>query len=224
MRLLVVEDEEKVVRFVTLGLKAERFAVDDTRDGRSGLAMALETPYDLLIVDLLLPELNGTELISRLRHHNTTVPIIVLTARDAVDDKVKNFEAGADDYLTKPFAFAELLVRIKALLRRGQVNHSNCIHIAGLEIDRINHHVKRDGITIKLTAKEYSLLEYLAVNSGRVLSRTMIVEHVWDQSFEGLTNIVDVYIRQLRAKIDTPFTPTLLHTVRRAGYTLSDNK
>ena len=222
MRLLLVEDEEKVVRFVTLGLKAEKFAVDDTRDGRSGLAMALQTPYDLLIVDLLLPELNGTELISRIRRHNTTVPIIVLTARDAVDDKVKNFEAGADDYLTKPFAFAELLVRIKALLRRGQVNHSNALRIAGLEIDRINHHVKRDGITIKLTAKEYSLLEYLAVNSGRVLSRTMIVEHVWDQSFEGLTNIVDVYIRQLRAKIDTPFTPDLIHTVRRAGYTLSE--
>jgi two-component system, OmpR family, copper resistance phosphate regulon response regulator CusR len=222
MRLLLVEDEEKVVRFVTLGLKAEKFAVDDTRDGRSGLAMALETPYDLLIVDLLLPELSGTELISRLRRHNTTVPIIVLTARDAVDDKVKNFEAGADDYLTKPFAFAELLVRIKALLRRGQVNHSNCLRIAGLEIDRINHHVKRDSITIRLTAKEYALLEYLAVNSGRVLTRTMIVEHVWDQSFEGLTNIVDVYIRQLRAKIDTPFTSTLIHTVRRAGYTLSD--
>jgi DNA-binding response OmpR family regulator len=220
MRLLVVEDEEKVVRFVTLGLKAEGFAVDDMRDGRSGLEMALATPYDLLIVDLMLPELSGTELISRLRRHNTTVPIIVLTARDAVDDKVTNFEAGADDYLTKPFAFAELLVRIKALLRRGQTNHSNTIRIAGLEIDRINHHVTRNGITIRLTAKEYSLLEYLAVNSGRVLSRTMIVEHVWDQSFEGLTNIVDVYIRQLRAKIDEPFHQRLIHTVRRAGYTL----
>jgi DNA-binding response OmpR family regulator len=222
MRLLVVEDEEKVVRFVTRGLEAERFAVDDTRDGRTGLEMALQTPYDLLIVDLMLPELSGTELISRLRRHNTTVPIIVLTARDAVDDKVKNFEAGADDYLTKPFAFAELLVRIKALLKRGQVNHANSIRIGGLEIDRIDHHVKRNGLTIRLTAKEYSLLEYLAVNSGRVLSRTMIVEHVWDQSFEGLTNIVDVYIRQLRAKIDTPFTQNLIHTVRRAGYTLSE--
>ena len=218
MRLLLVEDEEKVVRFVTLGLKAEKFAVDDTRDGRSGLAMALQTPYDLLIVDLLLPELNGTELISRLRRHNTTVPIIVLTARDAVDDKVKNFEAGADDYLTKPFAFAELLVRIKALLRRGQVDHSNSLRIAGLEIDRINHHVKRDGITIKLTAKEYSLLEYLAVNSGRVLSRTMIVEHVWDMDYDGLTNIVDVYIRHLRSKIDDRFTQKLIQTVRGIGY------
>jgi two-component system copper resistance phosphate regulon response regulator CusR len=222
MRLLVVEDEEKVVRFVTLGLRAERFAVDHTRDGRTGLQMALDTPYDLLIVDLMLPELSGTELISRLRRHNTTVPIIVLTARDTVDDKVRNFEAGADDYITKPFAFAELLVRIKALLRRGQVNHANTIRIAGLEIDRINHCVKRNGTTIRLTTKEYSLLEYLAVNSGRVLSRTMIVEHVWDPSFEGLTNIVDVYIRQLRAKIDEQFSRKLIRTVRRAGYTLSE--
>ena len=165
---------------------------------------------------------SGTELISRLRRHNTNVPIIVLTARDAVDDKVRNFEAGADDYLTKPFAFAELLVRIKALLRRGQTNHSNAIRIAGLEIDRISHQVKRNGITIRLTAKEYSLLEYLAVNSGRVLSRTMITEHVWDQSFEGLTNIVDVYIRQLRAKIDEPFHQKLIHTFRNAGYKLSE--
>jgi two-component system copper resistance phosphate regulon response regulator CusR len=223
MRVLLVEDEEKVGRFVTLGLKAEGFAVDAAREGRTGLEMALETPYDLLIVDLMLPLLSGTELISRLRRHNTTVPIIVLTARDAVDDKVKNFEAGADDYLTKPFAFAELLVRIKALLRRGQVDHSNSIHIAGLEIDRINRHVKRDGTMIRLTAKEYSLLEYLAVHSGRVLSRTMIVEHVWDKGFEGLTNIVDVYIRQLRAKIDQPFTHNLIHTVRREGYTLSEH-
>ena len=156
MRLLLVEDEEKVVRFVTLGLKAEGFAVVDTRDGRTGLQMALETPYDLLIVDLMLPGLSGTDLISRLRRHNTTVPILVLTARDAVDDKVKNFEAGGDDYLTKPFAFAELLVRIKALLRRGQVNHSNSIRIAGLEIDRLNHRVKRNGTTIRLTAKEWN--------------------------------------------------------------------
>jgi DNA-binding response OmpR family regulator len=222
MRLLVVEDEEKVAQFVTFGLKAERFAVDETRDGRTGLAMALETPYDLLIVDLMLPELSGTELISRLRRQNATVPIIVLTARDAMDDKVRNFEAGADDYLTKPFAFAELLVRIKALLRRGQTYPSNSVCIGGLEIDRMNHHVKRNGVTIKLTTKEYALLEYLAVNPGHVLSRTMIVEHVWDQSFEGLPNIVDVYIRRLRAKIDDPFHQKLIHTFRKTGYSLSE--
>jgi DNA-binding response OmpR family regulator len=222
MRILVVEDEEKVVRFVTLGLRAEKFAVDETRDGRTGLAMALEVPYDLLIIDLMLPELSGTELISKLRHHNSSVPILVLTARDAVDDKVKNFEAGADDYLTKPFAFAELLVRVKALLRRGWVYKSNFFCIGGLEIDRMTRHVKRNGITIKLTGKEYAILEYLAANPGRVLSRTMIMEHVWDQSFEGLTNIVDVFIRQLRKKIDEPFHPRLIHTFRNAGYSLSE--
>jgi DNA-binding response OmpR family regulator len=224
MRILVVEDEEKVLRFVTLGLKAERFAVDEARNGQTGLEMALETSYDLLIVDLMLPGLRGTELISRLRRHNTHVPIIVLTARDAVDDKVLNFEAGADDYLTKPFAFAELLVRIKALLRRGQSNPSNSIRVGNLEINRLNHQVRREGLTIRLTSKEYALLEYLAINSGRILSRTMIVEHVWDQSFEGLTNIVDVYIRQLRAKVDEPFKQRLIHTVRNVGYSLGNEE
>ena len=222
MRILLVEDEEKVVRFLTLGLKAERFAIDAASDGQIGLNMALATRYDLLIVDLMLPGLTGTQLISRLRHHDAGVPIIVLTARDAVDDKVLNFDAGADDYLTKPFAFAELLVRIKALLRRGNGEQSNVVTLDGLEINRLSHQVKRNGLLIRLTSKEYSLLEYLAVNAGRVLSRTMIVEHVWDQSFEGLTNIVDVYIRQLRAKIDDPFKRKLIHTVRNMGYMISD--
>ncbi|HSI12222.1 MAG TPA: response regulator transcription factor [Chthoniobacter sp.] len=223
MRILLVEDEEKVARFITVGLKAERFAVDSVRDGKMGLQMATLNPYDLLIVDLMLPGLSGTELIRRVRKQNTDVPIVVLTARDALSDKLANFESGADDYLTKPFAFAELLVRIKALLRRGAVPRANVIQIADLEIDRLAHQVRRGGATIKLTAKEYGLLEYLATNAGRVLSRTMIVEHVWDQSFEGLTNIVDVYVRQLRAKIDEPFDKKLIHTVRSVGYVINEN-
>jgi two-component system copper resistance phosphate regulon response regulator CusR len=223
MRILLVEDEEKVSRFISVGLKAERFAVDCARDGTTGFQMATLNPYDLLVVDLMLPGMSGTELIRRVRRQNTEVPIVVLTARDALSDKLANFESGADDYLTKPFAFAELLVRIKALLRRGAVPRANVIQIADLEIDRLAHQVRRNGVAIKLTAKEYGLLEYLATNAGRVLSRTMIVEHVWDQSFEGLTNIVDVYVRQLRAKIDEPFDQKLIHTVRSVGYVINEN-
>jgi DNA-binding response OmpR family regulator len=223
MRILLVEDEEKVARFIRIGLKAERFAIDCARDGRVGLQLALINPYDLLIVDLMLPEMSGTELIRQVRRKNTDVPIVVLTARDALADKVANFESGADDYLTKPFAFAELLVRVKALLRRGKVNRSNALRIADLEIDRLAHQVRRGGTLVKLTSKEYSLLEYLVTHIGRVLSRTMIIEHVWDQSFEGLTNIVDVYVRQLRAKIDEPFGKKLIRTVRGVGYTVSDS-
>jgi len=224
MRILLVEDEEKVARFISLGLKAERFAVDHATDGLSGLELASASLYDLLIVDLMLPGVSGTELIKRVRKQNVEVPIIVLTARSTVADKVTNFESGADDYLTKPFAFAELLVRVKALLRRGTVNRGNILQIADLEIDRVAHQVKRTGTLIKLTSKEYALLEYLAVNAGRVLSRTMIMEHVWDESFESLTNIVDVYVRQLRAKIDEPFEQKLIQTVRGVGYTISDSR
>jgi two-component system copper resistance phosphate regulon response regulator CusR len=222
MRILLVEDEEKVAAVVTRALQAERFAVDTAREGREGLELATQNPYDLVILDLMLPGLDGTELIRRLRRTNTEVPVLVLTARDGVSDKITNFEAGADDYLTKPFAFAELVVRVKALLRRGPVPRANVLRVADLELDRISHQVKRAGISVKLTGKEYALLEYLALNAGRVLSRTMIVEHVWDQSFEGLTNIVDVYVRQLRIKIDDPYERKLLKTLRGVGYSLSE--
>jgi two-component system copper resistance phosphate regulon response regulator CusR len=224
MRVLLVEDEEKVAQVVARALQAERLAVDTAHDGREGLELAVSNPYDVVIVDLMLPGLNGTELIRRLRRSNAEVPVLVLTARDGVGDKITNFEAGADDYLTKPFAFAELVVRVKALLRRGPVNRANILRVADLEVDRVSHQVSRAGTPIRLTAKEYGLLEYLALNAGRVLSRTMIIEHVWDQSFEGLTNIVDVYVRQLRVKIDEASRVKLIRTVRSVGYCLTDQE
>jgi DNA-binding response OmpR family regulator len=221
MRILLVEDEEKVSRFVTLGLHAEQFVVDRASDGVTGYEMASGHPYDVIIVDLMLPRLSGTELISRLRQSRVETPVLVLSARDQLDDKVRNFESGADDYLTKPFAFAELLARIRALLRRRPLG-STMLTVGDLEIDLVTRQVKRGGKVLRLTSKEYGLLEYLASSPGRVLSRTMIIQYVWDQSFEGLTNIVDVYIRHLRKKIDDPFDRKLIRTVRSAGYMLSD--
>jgi DNA-binding response OmpR family regulator len=222
MRILLVEDEKKVADIIVRGLKAERFAVDVANDGGDGWDLAAAYDYDLIILDVMLPGLGGGEILQRIRSKNQLVPILMLTARDAMADKVKMFEAGADDYLTKPFAFAELLLRVKALLRRGPVNRSSVLRVVDLEIDRLSQNVKRAGKKIDLTSKEYALLEYLATNPGRVFSRTMIIEHVWDQSFQGLTNIVDVYVRHLREKVDDPFPVKLLRTVRGVGYSLND--
>jgi len=218
MRILIVEDEPKVSNFLQRGLVAERYAVDVCADGREGLEMAQAFPYDLIILDIMLPSLNGYEILQRIRRANQHVPVLMLTARDAVEDKVKLFEAGADDYLTKPFAFAELLVRAKALLRRGPVNRSSTLTVGDLELDRLTQQVKRAGRRIEVTAKEYSLLEYLMQNVDRVLSRNMIIEHVWDQSFDGITNIVDVYVRHLRAKVDNGQGSSYIRTVRGSGY------
>jgi two-component system copper resistance phosphate regulon response regulator CusR len=220
MRLLLIEDEEKVSRFIVKGLMAERFAVDVAAEGDRGLELAQTYSYDLIILDLMLPGLSGTEVLRLVRRQNEHVPVLVLTARDAITDKVRHFEIGADDYLTKPFAFAELLVRVKALLRRGAISRSNTLRVADLEIDRLTQQVRRGGQRIDLTGKEYALLEYLMTNAGRVLSRTMIIEHVWDQSFDGATNIVDVYVRHLRNKIDDPFERKLIRTVRGVGYAI----
>lgn len=222
MRILLVEDEKKVSELVARALRAERFAVDVADDGLRGWELAQAYDYDLVILDLMLPQLGGTELLQRIRRRSQQVPILVLTARDATEEKVRNFEAGADDYLTKPFAFAELVMRVKALLRRGPVPRSSVLRVADLEVDRLTQQVRRAGRRIELTPKEYALLEYLAANPGRVFSRTMIIEHVWDHSFEGLTNIVDVYVRHLRGKIDDPFAVKLIRTVRGVGYGLDE--
>jgi DNA-binding response OmpR family regulator len=222
MRLLLIEDEKKVADFIARGLRAESFAVDVTYDGLAGWKMASGTNYDLIILDLMLPGMNGTDLLRRLRRQSSVAAVLVLTARDATRDKVENFEAGADDYLTKPFAFAELLVRVKALLRRTPAQRTHELQVGDLEVNRLTRQVRRGGKRIELTSKEYALLEYLAANAGRVLSRTMIVEHVWDESFENLTNIVDVYVKHLRTKVDDPFTTKLIRTVRGVGYSLDD--
>jgi two-component system copper resistance phosphate regulon response regulator CusR len=220
MRCLLIEDERKVSDFVSRGLRAERFAIDVAYDGISGWDFASRFDYDLIILDLMLPGLSGTELLERIRKRNNSTPVLILTARDAMAEKVRHFEAGADDYLTKPFAFAELLVRAKALIRRGPISQASVLRVADLELDRLSQ-VKRAGMRVPLTSKEYGLLEYLMSNTGRVLSRTMIIEHVWDQSFQGLTNIVDVYVRHLRSKVDDGHAKKLIRTVRGAGYSLS---
>jgi two-component system copper resistance phosphate regulon response regulator CusR len=222
MRILVIEDERKVAEMVARGLKASRYAVDVAADGETGWAMINTYQYDLVILDLMLPGIGGLGLLKKIRLRDLAVPVLILTALDGTSSKVDNFEAGADDYLTKPFAFAELQVRVKALLRRGPVSHNSMIRVDDLEIDRLSQMVRRAGKRVELTPKEYALLEYLATQPGRVFSRTMIVEHVWDQSFEGLNNIVDVYVRHLREKLDDTHSTKLIRTIRGIGYSLGE--
>jgi DNA-binding response OmpR family regulator len=224
MRLLIVEDDRKLAEFVARGLRAESFSVDIAADGGEGQSCIETVQYDLLVLDLMLPRVSGTELLRFVRRSYPALPVLVLTARDATEEKVKHFEAGADDYLTKPFDFAELVVRVKALLRRIPVERTDVILVSNLEVNRLTHQVRRGGQSIELTSKEYALLEYLLSSPSRVFSRTMILEHVWDQSFEGVTNIVDVYVRHLRRKIDDPFPIKLIHTVRGVGYCVREHQ
>jgi two-component system, OmpR family, copper resistance phosphate regulon response regulator CusR len=222
MRMLVVEDDPKLAEFVARGLRAENYAVDVVHDGLAGQQHLISYTYDLLILDLMLPKLSGSELLVEARRLRPNLPVLILTARDAVAEKVRHFEAGADDYLTKPFDFAELIVRIKALLRRGPVERPNTLILADLQVDRLSQQVRRADQRIELTAKEYALLLCLMSARGRVLSRAMIIDNVWDQSFEGVSSIVDVYVRYLRRKIDDPFQKKLIHTVRGVGYCIRD--
>lgn len=224
MRILVIEDERKVASFIKKGLEAEGYAVDVASDGKSGLEMANAYQYDLLILDLMLPVLSGSDVLIDLRRRRTEVPILVLTARDALQDKLLHFERGCDDYLTKPFAFAELVMRVKALLRRTGPEKRNQIQVADLILDRTTRKITRAGNVIELTLKEFALLEYLMINAGAVCSRNMIIEHVWDQSFDSFTNVVDVYIRYVRNKVDKSYHPKLIHTVRGVGYVLREGK
>ncbi len=220
MRILVVEDEEKVASFIRKGLEEERYAVDVALDGEEGLELALINPYDLVILDLMLPKLDGFRVLEKLREEEVSTPVLVLTAKDNLSDKVRGLDVGADDYLTKPFAFAELLARVRALLRRGKPQRSPVLKVADLALDPAARRVTRAGQTIELTAKEYALLEYFMRHAGQVLTRTMISEHVWDQSFDSYTNVIDVYVNYLRKKVDQGFEPKLIHTIRGAGYVM----
>jgi two-component system copper resistance phosphate regulon response regulator CusR len=220
MRILIVEDEQKLAEIILRSLQGEGFGVDIAGTVTDGLHLATSGLYDLIILDLLLPDGSGTSLLRHLRDLRNQVPVLILTARSELDSKVENFEAGADDYLTKPFALPELLMRVRALLRRAPTLLDSVIKLGDLEVDRVNRQVRRAGRRIEVSPKEYSLLEYLLLNQGRVLSRSMIIDRVWDQSFEGLTNIVDVYVRQLRLKIDENFEPKLIRTIRGLGYSI----
>jgi heavy metal response regulator len=222
MRILIVEDEKKVAAFIKKGLEEETYAVDAAYDGEEGLFLAQENQYDLVILDLMLPAIDGLEVLSRLRGNKVDTPILLLTAKDSVEDKVTGLNTGADDYLTKPFAFSELLARIRVLLRRGKAETKTVLQIDGLTLDLVSHKVNRDGEEIELTGKEYSLLEYFMRNQGKVLTRTMIAEHVWDYNFDTFTNVIDVYVNHLRKKIDKSYPDKLLHTLRGVGYIMKE--
>ncbi len=220
MRILLVEDDASVASFISKGLQEEPYALDSTIDGEEGFHMACNFPYDLLILDVMVPKMNGFTICRRLREKGNTTPILLLTARDAVDDRVTGLDSGADDYLTKPFAFLELLARIRALLRRGSTQAVTRLTAADLELDPVSHRVWRAGQEIILTNKEYAMLEFFLRNKNRVLTRTSIIDHVWDIQYDTMTNIVDVHIRSLRSKMDRDFSPHLIHTVRGVGYVL----
>jgi two-component system copper resistance phosphate regulon response regulator CusR len=223
MKILVVEDQKKTAAFLSKGLEEHGFVVDVAVDGKQGLQRALDQQYDLVVLDVMLPELDGWSILGELRAAKNPVPVLLLTARDSVQDRVRGLDLGADDYLVKPFAFSELLARIRSLLRRSVAGRPvDNARIADLEIDLVGHWASRCGQRLQLTAKEFALLSLLARRSGEVLSRALIADQVWGMNFETNTNFVDVHIRRLRAKVDEPFDIKLIHTVRGAGYVLEE--
>jgi two-component system copper resistance phosphate regulon response regulator CusR len=223
MRILIVEDDSKVAGFLKKGLKEERYAVDVSPDGEDAVFQIQVNQYDLIILDVMLPKKNGFAVCREIRETGVLAPILMLSARDRLEDKVKGLEEGADDYLAKPFEFDELLARIKALVRRSQDYKTKTLKVGELEMDPVSRKVTREEKNISLTGKEYALLEYLMRNKGRIITQSMIIDHVWDMNFEGLSNVVNVYINHLREKIDKDFSRKYIHTVRGVGYKIDEN-
>ncbi len=220
MRILVVEDEHKLAGVLKRGLEELGYAVDTAYDGEDGLGLAEAAPYDLIVLDVMLPKMDGYAVCQQLRAQRRNVPILMLTARDAVDDRVAGLDSGADDYLVKPFAFRELVARVRALLRRDGLAKDPVLRVADVEVDTVTHEVRRAGKVIELTSKEYSILEYFLRNPNAVLARTQIAEHVWDYDFVSMSNVVDVYVGYLRRKLGDDREPRLLRTIRGTGYQL----
>jgi two-component system copper resistance phosphate regulon response regulator CusR len=223
MHLLIVEDDQKTAAYLQKGLTENGFVVDTVGRGEDGLHLAQTGPYDLIILDVMLPERDGWSILSEVRRTGKQTPVLFLTARDSVQDRVKGLELGADDYLVKPFAFSELLARVHSILRRGPVRHPEVLRIADLEIDPLRHKATRGGKRLDLTPKEFALLALLVRRAGEVLSRTVIAEQVWDMNFDSDTNVVDVAVRRLRSKVDDPYDKKLIRTVRGSGYVLEDS-
>ena len=222
MRILLAEDDAPVARFVRKGLEAEHYAVDVASDGEEAQFMIDEFDFDLVILDLNLPRVDGLEVLKHTRARKASLPILILTARSGIEARVKGLDLGADDYLGKPFSFIELAARVRALLRRNHQPAEVKLRVADLEMDRVERRITRAGRNIELTPREFTFLEYLMRNAGRCVTRAMIIEHVWNFSFDTMTNVVDVYINYLRKKIDEGFAPKLIHTIRGAGYQLGE--